>query len=305
MSKFLGFVTRLRATCERLGSFDRLEVLPLLTIVLLLIHAPDIWYLRTPLILLCIGGVAFRQWLRQPSFWYVVATMLGTTIYINWESSDNHKYLFTYWTISLCAAFTLQREIQEESLAHSSRWLLGLCMLLATAWKALNPHYLSGEFFEYELLADERFAHFNAVFTGMPLSDLQANIQLKQWLHEGHLYASTVNAVQLNSYPAVKFLAAILTWWTVVIEGVLAILFLMPDNRSRAIVRNSLLLIFAASTYAVANVQGFGWMLMLLGMAQCEARDRDFRFGYIAGFMLIQVYTFPASAIFDAIAGGG
>ena len=294
---------RFRAWIARLGSFDRCEVLPLLTIVLLLIHAPEVWYLRTPLVLVCIAGIAFRRWLHQPSFWYVIATLLGTTIYLNWESADNHKYVITYWALTLCAAFSLPTPQQGASLALSARWLLGLCMLLATLWKVVNPQYDDGGFFEYELIADERFAHFNALVTGVPLENLQQNCELRQLLHEGHLRGAPRELVQLTTSPAVKTCAWFLTWWTVIVEGALAVLFLLPDSRRLAVGRNSLLLIFAATTYAVANVQGFGWMLMLLGIAQCEDRDRDFRLGYLAGFLLIQVYLFPVSAIVDVLAG--
>src|SRR5438876_309129 len=71
--------------------FEPLQVLPLLTIVLLLTATPDQWYLRGPLIALFALGVVYQSWLQAPQFWYVVATLLGATVYLNWESSDNHK----------------------------------------------------------------------------------------------------------------------------------------------------------------------------------------------------------------------
>jgi len=65
--------------------FEPLHVLPLLTIVLLLTTAPDQWYLRGPLIALFALGVAYQRWLHAPQFWYVVATLLGATVYLNWN----------------------------------------------------------------------------------------------------------------------------------------------------------------------------------------------------------------------------
>jgi hypothetical protein len=160
---------------------------------------------------------------------------------------------------------------------------------------------MDGGFFEFKLLADERFAHFGALVTGQPLASLEDNRALRDLLQEGHLRSWSVGQVQLASSAAIGWLAQLLTWWTVIIEGVLAVAFLLPDSRRAALVRNAGLLIFAATTYAVANVQGFGWALMLLGMAQCDDRDRDFRAAYLGGFLLLQIYTFPLSAIVDVV----
>lgn len=291
------FVTRLQTW----GGFDRRETLPLLTLLLLLIHAPENWYLRTPFIFVAILGLVFREVLHRPAFWYVVATLLGATAYLNWEATDNHRYVFVYWSLTLCAAFSLPRDEQEPSLTLSSRWLIGLCMLFATLWKVCMPDYVSGAFFQYELLLDERFAPFASLCTGLSAEQLSLNRELRDLLHEGHLRDLNVKSVTVTTAPNIATVAFALTWWTVIIEGALAVLFVLPDNRRTAVVRNTLLILFAASTYSVANVRGFGWMLMLLGMAQCEDRDKDFRAGYLAGFLLIQLYTLPISQIADAV----
>jgi hypothetical protein len=80
----------------------------------------------------------------------------------------------------------------------------------------------------------------------------------------------------------------------------LAVVFLIPTRRW-AVARNSLLLVFAATTYVIAPVRGFGWMLMLLGLAQCDDQDRSFRPLYLAAIVLIQAYTLPMSAIFERL----
>src|SRR5439155_26056593 len=123
-------------------------------------------------------GVVYQRWLHAPQFWYIVATLLGATVYLNWESSDNHKYLFVYWCLALCSAFSLPRQQQATALATSSRWLIGLCMLLAAAWKLAMPDYRDGTFFEFTLLADERFAHFTRTATGASLQALADNQML-------------------------------------------------------------------------------------------------------------------------------
>jgi hypothetical protein len=281
--------------------FEPLAALPLLTLVLLLTATPDQWYLRGPLVAIFALGVVYRRWLRTPQFWYVVATLLGTTLYLNWESSDNHKYLFVYWCLALCGAFSLPRAQQQPALAVSSRWLLGLCMLLAAAWKLAMPDYRGGEFFQYTLLADERFAHFTSLAAGIPPQALADNRALRELLCAGQLRGCDVSSVLFGGGSTIPALACAMTWWTVAIEAALGIAFVLPDRRGTALLRNSLLLLFAATTYFIAPVRGFGWMLMLLGLGQCEERDRGFRPLYLAAIVLIQAYTLPVAAVIERL----
>jgi len=290
-----------RALLGRL-SFEPSEALPLLTVVLLLTAAPEQWYLRGPLVAAFAVGVVYRRWLAAPQFWYVVATLLGTTVYLNWESSDNHKYLFVYWCLALCSALSLPCDQQAAALATSSRWLIGLCMLLAVGWKLAMPDYRDGSFFEFTLLADERFANFTRAMTGLSLEALADNRTLQALLREGHLRGLNIDSVVFSGSPSASYVAQAMTWWTVGIEGVLAVSYLLPDGRRIAIARNLLLLIFAATTYVIAPVRGFGWMLMLLGLAQCDERDRVFRPLYLAAIVLIQIYTLPVAAVLGRLA---
>jgi hypothetical protein len=257
--------------------------------------------LRGPLVAVVALAVVYRHWLTKPQFWYVVATLLGTTVYLNWETSDNHKYLFVYWCLALCGAFSLPPGQQAAALATSSRWLIGLCMLLATLWKLAMPDYRDGSFFEHTLLADERFAYFASTIAGLPLKALADNRALVDLVREGHLHGAEVSSVVFSTSPAIGYVAQAMTWWTVMIESLLAVTFLAPDRRITAAVRNTLLLLFAATTYVIAPVRGFGWMLMLLGLGQCEERERAFRPLFLAALVLIQLYTLPVASIVERL----
>ncbi len=301
--------------------------LPLLTIVLLLTSAPEQWYLRAPLVALFALGVVFRSWLVRPQFWYVVATLLGATVYLTWESSDNHKYLFVYWCLALCCAFSLPKHQQEEALALSSRWLIGLSMALATLWKIVTPDYTSGTFFHYELLCDVRFENLASWLTGNLPAALAENRELRELIQSGHVRGLVINEVTLADSPRLAWLAWAMTWWTMAIEATLAVLFLWPPSShlaprdepsfgqdalpkghiTRSVMatmslRNAALLLFAATTYFVAPVRGFGWMLMLLGLAQCRDDQRGLRLAYLAALVLIQIYTLPVGALMGLVA---
>jgi len=274
-----------------------LRVLPPLTMLLLLVNTADNGLLFTPLAAWFALGVALPRLLRTPLFWYVTATILGTAVWFIWESADNHRYLFVYWTLALCSTFSLPRGERPFALALTSRWLLGLCMLLAVAWKCVSPDYLSGSFFHYELLADERFAYLASWTSGLSLEQLAENRGLRESLTSGALVGKELSEVQFHSNPAAAVVAHVLTWWTVGIEGLLAAFFLGTAiflRRQRLLwAANLALLVFAATTYAVAPVRGFGGILMLLGMAQCEPDQKKFRYAFLAAFVLTQLSPLP------------
>lgn len=273
------------------------RVLPALTMLLLLVNTADNGLLFTPLAAWFALGAALPRLLRTSFFWYVTATVLGTAVWFTWESADNHRYLFVYWTLALCSVMSLQRSEQPLAMALTSRWLLGLCMLLAVAWKIASPDYLSGTFFHFELLADERFAHFANWTSGLSMEQLAENRALRDALTAGYLQGNSLNEAQLHGSGNVASIAQLLTWWTLGIEALIAGLFLTTANfirRPRLVLAASLsLLVFATTTYAVAPVRGFGGILMLLGLAQCEPDQKNLRYAFLLAFVLIQLSPLP------------
>jgi hypothetical protein len=75
-----------------------------------------------------------------------------------------------------------------------------------------------------------------------------------------------------------------------VAELALALAFLWPVARGPSRWRDPLLLTFAAVTYAVAPVEGFGWLLLAMGLAQCDRTRAWLRGAYPAAFALLVLY---------------
>ena len=53
------------------------------------------------------------------------------------------------------------------------------------------------------------------------------------------------------------------------------------------------LVLFITSTYAVASVVGFGWVLALLGFCQAFPERRGWARAYLACILLMQIYRIP------------
>jgi hypothetical protein len=91
--------------------------------------------------------------------------------------------------------------------------------------------------------------------------------------------------------PAFRTLVLVSTWGTLGIEAALAILFLLEARDSLAAARHILLLLFCVATYAFAPVAGFGWLLLVMGLAQCREQEIWLRRSYVTVYFLVLIYS--------------
>ena len=90
--------------------------------------------------------------------------------------------------------------------------------------------------------------------------------------------------------PRLRAFAAVTTWGGLILEGLIALTCLIPLRRLD-IARHALLLAFCVTTYALAPVAGFGWLIATMGLAQCRPRQRLLPGAYVAVFILILMYS--------------
>ena len=272
-----------------------LDVAGLMTLVLVLLHTVSIPQLREGILLVAAAGLVVRDLPRRAAYWFVLAALFAANHVLLWHVLDNHKWLLTYWCLALGVA-RLQPQMLA-TLAGSARLLIGLCFLFATVSKILSPDYLDGSFFEFTLLTDRRFSGFTEIVGGVPASVSAANASALREL--ARPYGDTYNVV-VQSAPRIPSLATFLTWWTLAIEGSLALLFLLPV-RVAGRVRDGFLVLFLLSTYPVATVVGFGRILAILGFVQTPNRIGIERAVYLTCFLLLPVYRFPFASVVRTI----
>ena len=259
-----------------------------MTFILLILYSGYTWYLHIPMALLCIVGLLYRRLCIEPRFWLIVCLVMAWGNLLNWFQIDNHKFLMLYWVIAIyCSLLSAN---QERTLAINAKLLIGLVFAFAVVWKIITPDYLNGVFFEFELLADTRFSILSTAIAGMTVQQLTEN---KYLIDQLTAYDGILTDVELHSATGVGWISMLVTWWTIIIEGVIAVLFLLPDRPVIHRLRDASLLLFAVTTYPIARVTGFGWVLMIMGVAQCRPQDNITRFLYVAAFLLILIYTAP------------
>ena len=257
-----------------------------LTLLALLLHPVGDESIRIPLLALGAIALLFPGLLHRVALWGALALLTGFRVVLDWPLSDNHAYLLSYW----CLAVTVSCGFADRDrvLAVNARWLIALVFGFAALWKlVLAPDFVDGSFFRVTLLTDPRFEGFTRLVGGLSIEEIDsARVALGRHSDGGTLeaVAAATSSVRLG------WLAFVMTGWTLAIELAVAVAFCWPPSRGLSTLRDSILIVFCASTYAVATVDGFGWLLIAMGVAQCEVERPRTRIAFLATFVLILFY---------------
>jgi hypothetical protein len=162
--------------------------------------------------------------------------------------------------------------------------------VLATLWKLSNLAFVDGSFFEFTLLTDSRFVPVATVIGGVDADDLAVNRTVFNAM-EGAARGASV--ALFGHTPRVALVADVLTWWTLAIEGAVALAFLSPGASWMGRHRDHLLITFTVTTYLAAPVLGFGWLLLVLGLAQARSTASHIRVLYVAAFVVVRLGATP------------
>ena len=258
-----------------------------LTAIILLLRPFDIWWVA-PFVLgaACLSLVT-RGVRRAPITWLFLAMLASARIVFVWPLSDNHIYLLAYWCLAIGLA--LAGPTPAATMAASSRWLLGAAFAMAVLWKAvLSVDYIDGRFFRVTLLTDVRFTDAALLFGGLTPDQMAQNRTFLEPLPEG---AELLHPPAFVEPPRLRTFAAVATWGGLALEALIALLCVIPASRLIEVARHVALLLFCVTTYALAPVAGFGWLIATMGLAQCRPHQRTLRVAYITVFLLILLYS--------------
>jgi hypothetical protein len=256
-----------------------------LTLLDLLLRPVGDWSVRPFVLALAAAGLLVPGWLRRPGLWLLLTALTALRVILDWPLADNHAYLLAYWCLAV--ALSLHLSDTEVSLALNGRWLIGLVFAFATLAKVLSPDYLDGTFLRVTLLTDPRFEAASLLLGGLTPEALE---EQRASLVE-HIDGPALPAFEPPPRPPrFEALARLGTVWTLVLEAAIALAFLWPLGRGPSRLRDAALLLFCATTYALAPVAGFGWLLLAMGVAQCESDRRGTRLLYLTVYALILGY---------------
>lgn len=277
----------LRAAWRELAEMDRADLALRLLLVALLFQPVGNPWLRPPAMALAALGLLAPGALASASLWAALTALATLRIALVWPASDNHAFLLAYWCLAALLATLAQR--RDALLAWNGRMLVAGAFFFATLWKAaLSPDFLDGRFFAVSLVDDARFESFALLATGMDTDALHAQRDVTRE-HVDGVFVPWAGIPEVP--PRLTTLARAMALSTVAIEGAIALAFLAPLGWRIARVRDALLLLFCATTYALAPVAGFGWILLSMGVAQLEPERRATRAAYLAAFGVVLLAT--------------
>jgi len=258
-----------------------------LTAIALLLRPMGPWFARPVILGAAALALISPRALRSSTLWFAVAIAIAVRIADDWPLADNHIYLLAYW--SLAIALSLRDSHPARTLAFNSRCLVGLAFTLAVLWKAiLSPDFLDGRFFRVTLLTDPRFGEAAMLIGGLTPQQLDANRAALGPLPHG---AELLNPPSVTEPPRLRAFGLVSTWGILCLEASVAILMLLPSRRLTAALRHATLLVFCFATYAFAPVAGFGWLLLVMGLAQTSGAQIYLRRTYIAAFLVVLFYS--------------
>ena len=297
-------LARANSAGNRIAGFlvagSTVETVQLLTLLMLLLHGPKDWYIRAPLVLLCISGIVIRAARSSPALWFAIAMFVLAHDIVGWADVDNHKWLMGWWCVAVGMTALAPGNFQLKVIKINGRLLLGLCFAFATVWKLLSADYMDSTFFKSELLTDSRFRDAAHYVGGVEMEDLKENRKSRHGFRKSYRKdAEPLESVTLTSGDRIDALAIAMTWWTLFIEGLIAVVCLWPGDRLIAIIRSMVVLVFAATTYILAPVMGFGWMVIVMGFAQCPEQYKKLRASFLIVLGLLYLYRLKLGPMFE------
>ncbi|MGI9518897.1 MAG: hypothetical protein ACR2NP_17720 [Pirellulaceae bacterium] len=296
--------TELQKSSSWLAQFRTFDLVAILTLALsiYLTFESQNFFQFLILLQLLVVSIAWPAFRRSCHLWLTVVLLWVPTLYYEWCNHEDHVYFAIYWCAVLglatwrpavvVAGKLRQRSDSKEwhrdtekFIRVSARWLIGLCFLFAFAWKLASPEFRDGSLFQYKLTCDNRFSETLAIYPGgMDVPTLLVNYEK---MHELRSPAAQVTAQPLQYTDRISWMSHAMTWWTILIEGLLAVAFLWPAGRRVNLVRNASLILFALSTYVIAPVMGYGFAFMILGFANTESHERKTRWTYFGALIIL------------------
>lgn len=271
-----------------LDTLKPFELVLTMTIVLVILQPPGSWYAKIPLVMAGVAGLALPQLKFRPGYWVLLGVLWMTWTIYNWASADNHKWLTGYWLFALATACSF-RDRAWVIVQKNARYLIAFAFLFATVAKVASGGYVNGAFFEYTTLHDVRFRGYSQA---LGLVTLEQGVSNSKAFKDVTGPLPIAKERELSATERLRASSLFLTWWTVFIEAVIAIVFFLPLARWR----DPALLVFLLTTYTVATVTGFGWLLAIMAMALSERRIL-----YLGAMLLITLYEAPVWKLLSAI----
>ena len=269
---------------KKFGNIDFYNLALRLTLLDLILRPIGSWEIRVPVLIASILGLVIPGLLKNPAIWFLLTGFTLSRVIVDWPLSDNHAYLMFLWCFAI---FISALKKDKILLTKNARLMIGLVFVFAFIWKAfLSPDFLDKRFFSVNMIEDPRFSEFTQVTCNISKDDLDYfRDYVKQHVDGNLVFAEVINF----NLKCINKIAGFLTYYTIVLELLVALFFLIPKKISISKYRDYFLILFCISIYSVATVEGFGWLLIAMGISQSDNKKLPILL-YILSFFIILFY---------------
>lgn len=241
-----------------------------------------------------VGGLLETSVRSAAIYWAALAILYVIWIIGEYYSADNHHYLTTYWLVGLAGCYMLNEAQRPAALALTARALIGGCFLLAVATKLANQRYRDGSVFVDYCLTDPRFRLISTFVGGAAAGIQKRHADAIERLRVG---ISSSEVVPVSG--ELRFVAAMLTWWTVSIEIAVALAILWPSGTWVMAWQLVPLLAFTAMTFTMIPVAGFGRIILVMVMAAVEGQG--WRVMLLVFLLILPLFPSASSFLQDVL----
>lgn len=284
-------VAGIRKLRAEISNASALELATILTVLLVAFHGFKAWYFRLPAQCLVVLGIIFRAILLSWIFWLLLSVLAAGRILYFWQDVDNHKFILLYWLCCLTLAHWVSDDSLKQTLVETNaRFFIVFVMLAAVAQKLASSSYMDASFFEFELLVDTRFRGFAALFGIEPDIPLQARRALE--LLKDPLVTVEENRIIVTTGPTLPALATFVTWYDLIIQGVIGFAFIFR-TRAGDKIGHLALLTFIFTAYFAAPVIGFAWTLIIFGIVLARSQFPNLAMVYVLALLTTTLYKIP------------
>ena len=208
----------------------------------------------------------------RPIFWYLIAASWLPFFILSPVATEDHVFLGIFWIIAIGVSLTNTDEL-VNLLKHHARYLIGFTFAAASLWKATSNSFLNGDVFRQVLFFDDRFREFHAnILAGLTNQQLEENKSTKLDLVANA--SDSFHSLPLISDDRLTKVVLFMAIFGLIIEILIAVSFLAPENSKISKIRHPALLIFSWSIYPFVPVLGFALLLCILGYLLCKPESR-------------------------------
>ena len=221
-----------------------------------------------------------RRWWAWGLLTVVTAAGVFTHVLVD---LDNHHFLHVYWLTALTVACLAKDP--AWTLGRAGRLMVGWLFLFATLWKLLTPDFTDGSFFAYLLSVDRNLTRIPLALDWVdPEVTSENRVAVTAMRHDPQMEPHPV-PVQVSAQ--MDRLAAPLSWVTVVLEGAVALTFLLPLRGAWTRWREVSLFAFILVTYPALPVLSFAALLAAMSLSATTMRPPWAQVSHVAVILAV------------------